>query len=967
MSNKKRPGRKSRIIWSSVLSTLLVILVASNVALYYFSDVISAYFSTIELDSPEAREAQDASIKLVEEIADEGIILLQNDDEVLPIDTSDDKTKKVNVFGWSFTNPIYGGTGSGESDTSDAVTAREGLELAGFEINDQLYRDYVETGLERPIIAIDGQDWTIPEPKAEEFYTNERMQLAKDYSDTAIIFIARSGGEGSDLPRSMDGPDTFDPEGSPMGPTGQRFGYEDDLDPNKHYLELSNREQGMIDAVTENFDDIILVINSANTFELGFVEDYPQIKSVVNIAGPGQTGFTSLGKVLAGDVNPSGRTVDIYASDLLDAPAVTNFGDFDYVIENEDGTFTQAVDQKDVPLKYIDYTEGIYVGYRYYETAAAEGAIDYDKEVVYPFGHGLSYTDFEQEVVDGTLEWTDTDVSVDVKVTNTGSVEGKEVVQLYFSAPYTGKIEKSHVELIAFEKTDMIKPGDSQIVTLNFKVEDMAAYDHNKEFSDTGAYVLEQGEYKLLLMKNSHDVIDEVGSQNLSEVVYDEGRSTDKQVPVNQFDDLVTGEGSITTYLSRANGFENLAEIDKNEVFTVITSEGNTTEVKGKLVDHEFVELINKARYDIPADTHETPPTTGANNGKKLEDYVGLDMDDESWDELLDQLTVNELVDLTTLGGYRTIEIESINKPATLDYDGPASINNMNMAAKGQSGIAFPTEVMIASTWNLDLAEAMGEHVGAEAVAYGVTGWYAPGMNIHRTAFSGRNFEYYSEDPYLSGKMAAAVTAGFQNNGGYVYIKHFALNDQEENRTLGVLTWSDERTIRDIYLKPFEIAIKESDAKAVMSSFNSIGNTWAGASSALLKEVLRNEWDFQGMVITDFYMNGSGLEANPYMIYDLGVRNGNDLYLTGAAPMGVPDNVNTKSNDNLWAMRDASHNILYTVANSNAMENDMSTDTPTWVKITIGVDIVVVLGIATGFYFVFRRRKNEKTSNQPTV
>jgi beta-glucosidase len=967
MSNKKKSKKKSRIIWSSVLSALLVIIVGANIALYYFSDVISAYFSTIDLDSPEAQEAREESSILVEKIADEGIILLQNQDEVLPIATSDDNKTKVNVFGWSFTNPIFGGTGSGASDASTAISAREGLEAAGFEINDQLYKDYVDTGLERPIVGMDGQDWTIPEPKADEFYTDEKMEQAKEFSDTAVIFIVRSGGEGNDLPRSMDGPDTFDPEGSPMGPTGQRFGFEDDLDPNKHYLELSNREQDMVDTVTDNFDNIILIVNSANTFELDFLKDYPQIKSVVNIAGPGQTGFNSLGKVLSGEVNPSGRTVDIYASDLLDAPAITNFGDFDYILENENGTYTQAVDEKDVPLKYIDYTEGIYLGYRYYETAAAEDAIAYDEEVIYPFGYGLSYTNFEQEVVDGTLDWSDTEVSVDVKVTNTGALEGKDVIQLYFSAPFTGKIEKSHVDLIAFEKTDMIKPGESETVTLTFKVEDMAVYDHHKEYNSNGAYVLEQGEYKLLLMENSHEVIEEVASQNLSEVIYDEGRSTDKQVPVNQFDDLVTGEGSITNYLSRENGFENLSEIDKNETFTVTTSEGDTKEVKGRLIDSEFVDLINHARYDVPADSQDSAPVTGADNGKKLEDYVGTDMNDESWNDLLDQLTVNELVDLTTLGGYRTIELASIDKPATLDYDGPAAINNMNMAANGQSGIAFPTEVMIASTWNLELAEAMGQHVSEEAIAYGVTGWYAPGMNIHRTAFSGRNFEYYSEDPFLSGKMAAAVTSGFQSNGGYVYIKHFALNDQEANRTLGVLTWSDERTIRDIYLKPFEIAVKESEAKAVMSSFNSIGATWAGASSGLLKEVLRNEWGFEGMVITDFYMNGGGLNAYPYMIYDLGIRNGNDLYLTGAAPMGVPDDVNTKSNDSLWAMRDSAHNILYTVANSNAMENDMSTDTPTWIKITIGVDIIVVLGIATGFYFVFRKRKHEETENEITV
>ena len=960
MAKKKMSKKKFRIVWSSILSFLIIIIVAANVALAQFSDVISAYFSTIDLESAEAVKARENSEIVVEQIADEGIVLLQNNENALPLSEGE----KVNVFGWSFTNPIYGGTGSGASDASKAVTPKDGLEGAGFKVNEELYKAYVDTGIERPLVGMDGQDWTIPEPKPSDFYTDELMQQAKGFSDVAIIFLARSGGEGADLPRSMDGPDTFDPEGGAFGATGQKFGNEDDLDTSKHYLELSNREQGMIDAVTENFDNVILVVNSANTFELGWVENYSQIKSILNVAGPGQNGFNALGRVLSGEVNPSGRTVDLYMKDLLDAPAMENFGDFDYVFENNDGSYSQAVDSSNVLLKYVDYSEGIYVGYRFYETAADLGFINYDEKVQYPFGYGLSYSNFEQEVVQDSLNWTDTEVTVDVNVTNTGSVEGKEVVQLYFSAPYTGRIEKSSIDLIAFEKTDVIKPGESETVTLTFKVEDMASYDANKEYSKTGSYVLEAGEYKLMLMSNSHDKIADVGSKELAEVVYDSGRSTDKQVAVNQFDDEVTGEGSITNYLTRADNFAGLAKMDKNKEFTVTTPEGEKKTVQGKIVDKEFVKLINSIRYDVPSDTHDAAPTTGADNGKTLKDFVGVDFNDKSWNELLDQFTVDELVKLATLGGYRTLEIESVGKPATLDYDGPAAINNMNMAANGQSGTAFPAEIMIASTWNLELAKAMGEHIGAEAKAYGVTGWYAPGINVHRTAFAGRNFEYYSEDGLLSGKMAAAVTKGYQSEGGYVYIKHFALNDQETNRTLGVLTWSNEQAIREIYLKPFEIAVKEGGAKAVMSSFNSVGNKWAGADDGLLKEVLRKEWGFNGHVITDFYMNGSGLNTYPYMNVELAVRNGNDLMLTGAAPMGVPE-VNTSSNDTLWALRDAAHNILYTTANSSAIEGNLSAETPKWVVITIIVDILLVLGIATAFFFVFRnsKKRDEELEN----
>jgi beta-glucosidase len=958
VAKKKMSKKKFRIVWSSVLSVLLVLVIGVNVALGYYSDVVTSYFTKIDMTSSEAVEAQKNSTEVAEQIADEGIVLLQNDGNALPLAEG----TKVNVFGWSFTAPIYGGTGSGGVDASTAITPKAGFEAAGIEVNEELYNAYTETGLERPVLGIEGQDWTVPEPKAEEFYTEELMDQAKEFSDTAVIFIARSGGEGADLPKSLFGPDTYDPDGLPHSPTGQKFGYEDDQDPSKHYLELTNRELGMLEAVTANFENIIVVVNSANTFELDWVRDYGQIKSVVNIAGPGQSGFGSLGKVLAGELNPSGRTVDIYANDLLDAPAAANFGDFDYVVENADGSYSTAADAKGVALKYVDLTEGIYVGYRYYETAAEEGAINYDEKVLYPFGHGLSYTTFEQEVVADSVTWNDTDISVDVEVTNTGSVAGKEVVQLYYSPPYTGQIEKSSINLAAFGKTGVIEPGQSEVVTLTFKVEDMAVYDHNKLFSADGSYVLEAGEYNLMLMKNSHEKIADVASQTLSEIVYDNGRATDQQVAVNQFDEEVTGEGSIDTYLSRANGFANLNEINQNETFTVTNEDGTTREVKGTLVDAAFVDMVNSKRYDVPADTHDSPPTTGADNGLELTDFTGVALDDESWEPLLDQLSVDDLVKIVTNGGYKTAEIASVGKPATVDYDGPSGISNF-IAANPIYGIPFPAEVMLASTWNLELAKAMGEAIGSEAAAYGVTGWYAPAMNIHRTAFAGRNFEYYSEDPYLSGKMAAATTEGYQSNGGFVYLKHFALNDQEDNRTLGVLTWGNEQSIREIYLKPFEMAVKEGGALGIMSAFNSIGDVWAGADESLLTEVLRNEWGFKGLVNTDFYI----IDAYPYMNVELAVRAGNDILLTGVAPFGVPE-VNTDSNDTLWAMRDAAKHVLYTVANSSAIDDGLSTDTPPWIVVTIVIDVLLVLGIAAAFFFVFRNsRKREELENTQSV
>lgn len=942
--------KKFRIVWSSVLSVLLVLAIGVNVALGYYAEVITAYFTEIDMTSSEAIDAREGSTAVVEKITDEGVILLQNEENALPLAAG----SKVNVFGWSFTAPIYGGTGSGGTDATTSITPKAGFESAGIEINEELYNAYTATDLTRPVLGIEGQDWTVPEPKPEEFYTEDLLTQAKEFSDTAVIFIARAGGEGADLPKSLFGPDTYDIDGLPHSPTGQKFGFEDDQDPNKHYLELTNRELGMLEAVTANFSNIIVVVNSANTFELDWVNQYEQIKGVVNIAGPGQTGFGSLGKVLSGELNPSGKTVDIYAKDVLDAPAATNFGNFDYVVENADGTYSTASDAKGVPLKYVDLTEGIYVGYRYYETAAEEGAINYDEKVLYPFGHGLSYTSFDQQVVADSLTWNDTDITVDVEVTNTGSVAGKEVVQLYFTPPYTGQLEKSSINLAAFGKTDVLEPGESEVVTLTFKVEEMASYDDQKLYTADGGYVLEAGEYKLMLMKNSHEKIADVGTQTLSEVVYDSGRSTDQQVAVNQFDEEVTGEGSIDTYLSRADGFANLNEIDQNETFTVTNEDGTTKEVVGTLVDSAFVDMVNSKRYDVPADTHDEAPTTGADNGLELPDFTGVAFDDESWEPLLDQLTVADLVKIVSNGGYKTAEIASVGKPATADYDGPAGISNF-ISANPVYGIPFPAAVMLASTWNLDLALEMGEAIGVEAKAYGITGWYAPAMNIHRTAFAGRNFEYYSEDPFLSGKMAAAKVEGYQSQGGFVYAKHFALNDQEQNRTLGVLTWGNEQSIREIYLKPFEISVKEGGAKGMMSSFNSIGDVWAGADESLLTEVLRNEWGFKGVVNTDFYI----LDAYPYMNAELAVRAGNDILLTGVAPYGVPE-FNTDSNDTLWAMRDAAKNVLYNVANSSAIDDGLSTDKPQWVVNTIIIDSIVGLGILLGFFFTFRNsRKRE--------
>lgn len=714
--------------------------------------------------------------------------------------------------------------------------------------------------------------------------------------------IARSGGRGADLPTSLD-PNVEDnfQDGGTFGSSGLRYSEnKDDLDASKHYLELSNREQAMLDRVAEDYDNIILVVNAANTMELGFVSDYEQIKSVVWCPGTGQSGFNSLGKILNGEVNPSGKTSDTFVADLTKTPTFNNFGDFEYDNMNE-----FAVDG--VNPKFVNYTDGIYVGYRFWETAAEEGLIDYDEMVTYPFGYGLSYTTFAQTLDSVTEE--NGKITVKVTVTNTGDTAGKDVAEVYYNPPYTnGGIEKASCNLIGFAKTQVLEPGASETLTIDFDVEDMASYDDQ----NAKAYVLEEGEYKISLRSDSHTMIDEKSYKVEKTTVYDENaRSTDQIVATNQLD---AARGEIT-YLSRADHFANYEDATAAPTNYTMSEEDKAT-------------FFNNSNYDPEAENNDADemPTTGAKNGVKLADLRGLDYEDAKWDELLDELTVSDMDMLIALGGYQTAPVKEIGKVQTVDCDGPASINN-NFTGKGSIG--FPAGVMIANTWNVDLATAFGTSIGEMADQMGVSGWYAPAMNIHRSAFAGRNFEYYSEDPLLSGAIAENAVAGAATKGVYAYIKHFALNDQETNRTNQLCTWFDEQSAREIYLKPFEMCVKDSDAKAVMTAFNFYGTTPAQADSTVLNNILRDEWGFRGFVLTDYY----GVYG--YQDSDRFIRNGNDCMLV-AYDTETNHVSDTTSATSVKAMRQAAKNILYTTVNSRAYDaENLNTGMPDWQKLMI--------------------------------
>ena len=846
--------------------------------------------------------------ELAKEVQSEAITMLKNDDSNLPL-----SNKKVNVFGWGSTNPVYGGTGSGSmSDQYETVSMLDGMKQAGIETNSELTKLYTDYRKDRPMVAMWSQDWTLPEVPAKQ-YSDKLISDAKDFSDEAVITITRVGGEGADLPTNM--------KAKGITYNNNSKDYEDFKD-GEHFLQLSQTERDMIDLVTKNFKKVTLVYNGANAFQFDFLNDYPQIQSVVWCPPAGQTGFSALGDVLAGDTNPSGKTSDTFLKDLTKSVSYNNFGKFEYTNMADKAAKYKGFTGDDVTAipGFVNYSEGIYVGYKFYETASDEGLINYDDTVAFPFGYGLSYTSFDQKL--DSVKYKGGKVTVTATVTNTGDKAGKDVVEVYYNPPYTdGGIEKASKNLAGFEKTKELQPGESQKVTVKFDDDDMASYD----YKGAKAYVLEKGDYDISIQSDSHHVIDHKAITVKDTVTYDSDSNThngDKTVATNQFDD-VAGD---VTYLSRADHFANYKE-------------ATAAPTNFKMSDKAKETFYNNSNYDSKKFDKDSDkmPTTGAKNGLKLSDMYGKDYDDADWDKLLDQLTFDDMDNLIANGGYGTQAVKSVGKIQLTDADGPASLNN-NFTGVGSIG--FPASTAFACTWNKDLAKQFGEMIGDMAHDMHVAGWYAPAMNIHRNAFSGRTFEYFSEDSLLSGVMASSEISGAKSKGVYSFMKHFALNDQETKRTEMLCTWTNEQAMREIYLKPFEMSVKEGGAQAVMSSFNYIGNTYAGADSALLQTVLRGEWGFKGFVLTD-YFGGYG-----YQNADQEVRAGNDSML---ATTKITNHITDKSATSVKAMRQAAHNILYTAANSWQYANgEPKVATPIWktaMYVAWGVTAVLVIGL----------------------
>ncbi len=832
---KSRLNRTRTIaVWVAVVLVIALGLNAISPMIHNLGTIMSQKYTD---KTPEAAAAREAGLAFAPQISDEGIILLKNENDLLPL-----KNKKVNIFGDDAYNFKYSGGGSGAVDLSNCVTFFQGLEMAGIEYNLELHKMYENMGNDASntggnnivsmlVSFLFGAK--TEDVSSNEYLTEEVLSSAKAYSDQAIVVLSNDVVESSDS--SLEA------------------------------LKLTPNRQELIRTVAENFDHVIIIVNVGNASELGIVDEYDSIEGVVWTGIPGTQGCVSLGKVLTGEINPSGRLVDTYAYDVSSAPASENFGDYKY---------------DNLNMAFINYNEGIYIGYRYYETRYADDETGYWNAVQYPFGYGLSYTDFTWETVNFAVN--NEKVSWEVKVTNTGSVAGKDVVQLYFSAPYIpGGIEKSAIELATYAKTSVLEPGASETLKLTFPLRDMSSYDMVTE----QAYVLDAGKYEIKLAKNVHDIV-EVQTYDVSEtVVYDTDEVTGTAIS-NRFDYAHGG----LTYLSR--------------------SDWEGTYPDGSKANHTAsAELL--AAYDAynnPAPSSDAMPTTGADNGLLLKDLKGLAYDDPKWDAFLDQFTYDELRTLFAEGGWHTIDIDRLGVPSTHMMDGPAGINSMYVPL---SAAAYPTEMMVASTWNQELAYRLGSHIGAEAVAYDIQIWYAPAMNLHRTAQGGRNFEYYSEDPVLSGMMAASTIRGAQEQGVMVTIKHFAMNNEETNARSGIFLWCNEQAMRELYLRPFEISVKEGGATGAMSSFTHIGHKWAGANPELLQDVLRSEWGFVGMVSTDAALAG-------FMDAALACTSGNDLMLE----MGLANSNNvvkeaykTDPVGITIGLRNCAHNICYSIVN----------------------------------------------------
>lgn len=960
MTRNGKAKRPLPLAASVAMYAIAIILAAAtaigNVYANKYSDLISVYFNqptskvvsasnettehfTSDYASDDEREQALADMGTT--ILREGVTLLKNENGTLPLEA----TSKISVFGQDSVDSVYGGGGAGSIDTSKAQSLMDAFEQAGFDVNPTLTefyttgagKDYRKTSTD----AYGKGTFAVNEVPASA-YTDDVEKSFASYNDAAIVVIGRSGSESQDLPT-------------------------DKLASGYTYLQLDDDERAMLKMASDNFDKVVVLLNTQNPMELADLED-DSIDAVMWIGSLGQTGAGGVAEALNGTVNPSGHLPDTYAYDLKSAPSSANFGS--YAIVNGTDRFTSS---------YMAYAEGIYVGYRYYETRyedvvlgnEARSNYDYTKQVAYPFGYGLSYTDFTWS--DYSMKKADGGFDISVKVTNTGKTAGKDVVQLYMQSPYTdydkaNGIEKASVELVGYAKTDTLKAGASETVTVHVDQESMKTYDSAGE----GTYIMDAGDYYLVAGTDAHNALNNIlaakgkttadgmtenGNAALAakhtvhsqdNTTYAKSAATDEKIS-NQFDDV-----DLTTY---DNSFTYLSRSDWTGSWPATYADGKWT------ASQKFLDALT---IDTAQSEPEQKPTTDTDNPSygKLNASMLMDTDyaDESWSALIGQMSVKELDQLVRIGGYATKSVSSTQLPATTDKDGPAGISSTLVG--GESGMGYPSEIVIAATWNSDLAESFGKAIGEDSLALKVAVWYGPACNIHRNPYGGRAFEYFSEDSYLSGAMCAKVVAGAGSKGVVSTVKHFALNDQETNRMGGAI-FANEQTIRQLYLRPFEMSVRDGGATAMMASMNRIGSRWTGGHKGLMTNTLRGEWGFNGFVVTD----QASYSVFAYEDLREGLEAGTDLWLnTDAGLWKLPDDDMT---DGVIAnMQRAAHNISYAISRSNAM-NGLSANskivkvTPLWRWGVYALDGVVTVGavalIAIATLQILRRRKRDAT------
>lgn len=913
----------------------------------YSDEVTSVYPTQKATNKAEAfANAQEVNLKL----AEEGFVLLKNENAALPMN----KGARISVFSKNSVNLSYGGSGSGGFDTSNNKNLYESLNDAGFVTNPTL-KSFYESSQSGPVRTANSSDLdngdnqkiaTAETPQNK--YTNAVRNSYADYSDAALVVITRIGGEGFDLPRYQG-----DSEGA--------------VSVDSHYLELDQNEIDLLTAVTDGtFKRVVVVFNTPSSFEVTFLKDSAyaafadKIDAAVWIGFTGSNGITALGEILNGDVNPSGRLVDTWAADFTKNPSFVNFGT---------GCLPDTTDKYDGGMYYsVDYEEGIYVGYRYYETRGETDGEDwYNANVVYPFGYGLSYTTFDWTVGDASASEIElgTTITVPVTVKNTGSVAGKDVVQLYASAPYTlGGIEKAHKVLVGFAKTKLLQPGESETVTASFDPYSAASYDYRDANSNGfSGYELEAGEYTLYVSRNAHESEKAIALNLAADVQIGTDPTTDSEV-VNRYtdsEDFLDSDWQLDTMLSRADweGTWPTPQTAQQHAGT-----------------DRLYEEIRSEEHNNPTDfDSEEYPWFGEEPTLTLRDLLPsaeaegyepvVSYDDERWEELMMGCDEEEMIALINNGAYHTLAMESVGLPATIHGDGPSGFTCFMSKEQVNGTCQYVSEPVMASTWNINLMNELGEAIGEEgtigdkATGQPYSSIYAPGVNIHRSPFGGRCSEYFSEDPFISGMMGAAEVQGIQSRGVLPTVKHFVANEQETHRSIGGdLSWLSEQALREIYLKPFEYTVKLGETRGIMTSFNRIGTRWTGGDYRLLTEILRNEWGFNGLVICDFNT------IPQYMIPRMMFYAGGSLDLATQQSAMWTDCDSSDAGDAIVLMR-AVKDVMYALVNSNAMNAEViGYNPPIWQEylhwINIGAFTLVGVWLVLAIVRTVRCNKRQK-------